>query len=57
MSVSQGFPQPPVDREAARARAVAQLRQATWQAVQFLSYDEVREYVAEFLREVETDEP
>lgn len=38
-------------------RALAALRQATWEATQFRTVDEVREYVDGVLREVESDEP
>lgn len=41
----------------AETSAKAQLRQATWEATQFMTYDEVRAYVAAVLREVESDEP
>lgn len=57
MSVSQGPAQPPVDREAAKTHALAKLGQATWEATAWLTFEEVREYVAGVLREVETDEP
>lgn len=41
-----------------RARSSgARLRQEVWEATQFLSYDEIREYVDAVLREVESDEP
>jgi len=44
-------------RACAKTRALAGLRQATWEATQFLSYNEVREWVEAVLREVESDEP
>jgi hypothetical protein len=47
----------PRARERAKTSACAALRQATWEATQFLTYDEVREYVDGVLREVESDEP
>jgi hypothetical protein len=37
--------------------ALAALRQAAWEATQFVSTDEVRSYVDGVMREVETDEP
>lgn len=43
------------DPKAAKTHALAQLRQATWEATQYLSPDEVREYVEAVLREVESD--
>lgn len=46
-----------INQERARTSALAALRQATWEATQFLTYDEVREYVEGVLREVESDEP
>ena len=54
-TASQG-PTIPPDPNAKR-RTLAQLRQMTWEATQWLSYDEVREYVESVLREVESDEP
>lgn len=41
----------------AKTKALATLRQATWDATQFVTYDEVREYVESVLREAECDEP
>jgi hypothetical protein len=40
-----------------KTRVLARLRQATWEATQFLAYDEVAAYVAGVLREIESDEP
>jgi uncharacterized membrane protein affecting hemolysin expression len=37
--------------------AKARLRQATWEATQYMTYNEVRQYVNVVLDEVETDEP
>lgn len=46
------------DRQsAAETRARSRLRQSVWEAMQFLTYDEVREYVEAVVREVESDEP
>lgn len=45
------------DPESAKRSCLAQLRQMTWEATQWLSRDEVREYVESVLREVESDEP
>ena len=54
--VSSG-PPVSIDKAHARLHALAALRQATWEATQFLTYDEVRQYVEGVLREVESDEP
>lgn len=45
------------DPERAKRHVLAQLRQMTWEATQWLSYDEVREFVESVLREVKSDEP
>lgn len=37
--------------------ARAHLRQSVWEATQFMSFEEIREYVKSVLREVESDEP
>jgi hypothetical protein len=55
MNAQQG-PTRPADPHAP-VRAKAELRQATWEATQFMSFDEIRDYVEAVLREVETDEP
>jgi hypothetical protein len=55
-SVGQS-PAPRRDPEQAKRHTLAQLRQMTWEATQWLSYDEVREFVESVLREVESDEP
>ena len=41
----------------AKTKTLAQLRQMVWEATQWLSCDEVCEYVEAVLREVESDEP
>lgn len=41
----------------ARTHVLAELRQAVWEATQFLTYDEVEEYVSGVLEEVKGDEP
>jgi hypothetical protein len=56
MNVEQR-PQIVPDRERARTRALAQLRQSVWEATQFLSLDEVMQFVHDVLREVESDDP
>lgn len=50
----------PVDvpsAEQMKTKALATLRQATWEATQYLTFSEVHDYVAAVLREVESDEP
>lgn len=49
-------PSRPADPHA-KTRALAALRQATWEATQWLTGDEARRYVDDVLREVESDEP
>lgn len=41
----------------AKTHTLAQLRQMVWESLQWLSYDEVHEYVESVLREVESDKP
>lgn len=50
---------PPVQYDRARAHtaAMAALRQATWEATQFLSDGQILQYVEGVLREVESDQP
>ncbi len=40
-----------------RTRVLSKLRQATWEATQYLTLDETLQYVTDVLREVESDEP
>lgn len=56
VSAAQGPPQPR-DKATAKTRALAALWQATWEASQFLTYDEVREFVNGTIAEIESDEP
>lgn len=44
-------------RDAARTRALAQLRQATWEATQWCGLTEVELFVGAVLDEVESDAP
>lgn len=55
-NVQQG-PKVERDYEAAKTRALARLRQATWEATQYLVFEEVSEYVSDVLNEVASDEP
>lgn len=49
--------EPTTSTVAASTHAKAVLRQATWEATQYMTYSEVRQYVNAVLDEVETDEP
>lgn len=40
----------------AKTRDLARLRQATWEATQWLSYDELRGFVDAVLQEIEDDD-
>lgn len=55
MTAYAGPPIPPDPN--AKTHALAQLRQWVWESSQWLSYDEIREYVEAVLREIESDEP
>lgn len=44
-------------KDEARAKALADLRQATWEASQLVSYDEIRDYVEGVIAEIARDEP
>lgn len=44
-------------RKKAETSAMAHLRQSVWEATQYLSYVDLREYVEGVLREVESDLP
>jgi hypothetical protein len=45
------------DPEAAKTRALAQLRQATWECSQFMHRNDIADYFAGVLNEIESDEP
>ncbi len=57
MITEAGPVQPQPDPEAAKTRALAALRQALWEADQFITHVEIREYVGRVLREIESDRP
>jgi hypothetical protein len=57
MSNTTSDPDRPYDRRTAENTALARLRQSTWEATQFISFDEIRALVEDVLHEVETDEP
>lgn len=55
-----GFPaRTPTQLELERRRThiLANLRQSVWEASQFETHDEIRQYVESVLREIESDEP
>jgi len=57
MTAAAHQPPPGRPKDAQRTHDLAALRQATWEATQWLTDDEVREYVEAVLREVASDEP
>ncbi len=57
MTTEAGPVQPHPDTDAAKTSALAALRQAIWEADQFMSHVEIREYVGRVLREIESDRP
>ena len=56
-SVSSSPQTPRVDALALAIKRRAELRQVIWEAAQFMSAEEIREYVYAVLGEVESDEP
>jgi hypothetical protein len=48
---------PKLERPYPLSSVLARLGQATWEATQWMTYEEVVEYVSGVLREVESDEP
>jgi hypothetical protein len=56
VEASQG-PAPLPDKEQARTRALAQLRQSVWDASQFLDSGEIVSYVRAVNTEIEADDP
>lgn len=57
MSVSGSGPIERSPKEPAKTKALADLRQATWEAVQFCTYWEIEDFVTDVLDEIGTDEP
>lgn len=57
MSLNEAGPPQEVDRGAAKRRAQAQLWSGVWEVSQFLSYDEIREFVEGTIHEIEIDAP
>ena len=55
--VAQGPPQPPIDRQRAETKVRSDLRQAVWEASQFMSSIEIEAFVSAVVREIESDQP